>query len=207
MGPATKPGAATKTGVGRAIPRDPRGAPFLIEHADRLWRAEEANSARFAARSNLVLSVITAFIGVQLFLFERVVDNVVGSTSAWWPLRCGFWSAAAASPIVLVIALFQVLGPWRFGKKSGETSSASSSMALPESITSRPWDIVESEAAWLVFKMTHNSANDLAERNAKRASAISRAQWMLLLSLLLLLVTMGSYALLEWSVPSRNGTP
>jgi len=142
---------------------------YLVAHADRRWKAEENNATRLAARANLVLSGITAVIGLKLVAAGKELD-VIAAAAPW--VGVVFVTLIVLILIALGRALWLVLGvelgKWR---KSGESVSASALLELDLEMIEDPENVPEH-----VLVVTTKAAEELLGRNAIRQTAVNRAQ-------------------------------
>lgn len=172
------------------------GWRHLIGHADRMWKAEEQNAARLAARANLVLSGIAALIGLKVYAigkeFDTVINAPVGSK------LCSFWMCAILSLLCIGGALWFVLDI----RRGARTKSSTASLKLeldPELVKyamgNEPFP--DAFAAEMVFSTTSEAAADLKDRNASRGKAVSRSQILLFLGAISLFASMVLYARLR----------
>lgn len=161
-----------------------------------MWKAEEANAARLAARSNLVLSGITAIIGLKVFTLGRELDTILAAkTSVTLVL---FWQAFGLAVIFLAWALWLTLDA-RFGSRKG-SSSASQGFAIDEDILEHVLfceDVEQKEVAELVFSVAHNAASDLQNRNATRGTSIAKAQLLFFVAVGLAVASMVLYTMVK----------
>jgi hypothetical protein len=171
------------------IPSDPRGAAILIAHADRFWKAEEANAARLSTRANFVLSGIYAIIGFKTFAVGRELDRVLAVPTGFWFVL--YWIASGTTVVLLVFALVRALGSGQ--RKRQIAPAASDLLRLRDSVINRPWNIEEVEASWYVFKTTYNAATDLNQRNKRRIIGIDRAQRLLFFGIITLILSIVVY--------------
>ncbi|MBX3382313.1 MAG: hypothetical protein KF864_02270 [Phycisphaeraceae bacterium] len=149
---------------------------LLIAHADRMWKAEEQNAARLAARTNLVLTGVTAIIGLKVFSLGKELDVVLNAPLSV-PLVF-FWQCLAGSTGCLACALWIALDT-RLGT-SHFSSSASEDLWLDQKVV----DLVLTQddaperkmVPGMVFSATQEAALDLQDRNARRGVAIMKAQ-------------------------------
>lgn len=185
------------------IPNDSLGTEWLTGHAELFWKAEEANATRVSGRANLVLSGILAIIGLKLYTAGREVETLL-SPQAGWIGRVSLALCAVAF-LFLFITLLLVLSI-RFKKSRGP---ASTRLMLPDELADRPWAMTERQAAWYVFRKTHNAAKDLHERNKSREKVVEKAQILFLAGVFALFIALGLYAAIVYNgargVPVSDG--
>lgn len=179
------------------LPERVEGAAILLAHADRCWKAAEANSARIAARANLVLSGVTAMLGLKLFLAGKEFD-LVTAAPAGTPLYV-FVAAWVLSLVFLGVALVKVLfGPRKLIGAPREGDTASGGLQLNQGAIDRPWAVPANYATVYVFLLTYRASTDLHERNKKRERSVDSAQKWLILGIAALFLAMFSYTWIAW---------
>jgi hypothetical protein len=77
----------------------PERLEILVEHADRVWRAEEENARRLHAKRNFALTQVGVLIGALVLRFGRLEDES--------PLP--EWLAWSRSVVSALISLMLVL--------------------------------------------------------------------------------------------------
>lgn len=177
---------------------EPSSAPIWLAHADRCWKAEEANATRLAARANLVLSGVTAIIGLKLFAIGKEVETILAAACSGKATL--FWVFGIVSALLLLTALIQVLGIRRWEltfddppDRHNKPPSASTGLGLSQDILKKPFAYSEEDACWECFSVTYDAFTDLQERNAKRKEHVDSAQRKLFWAILTLAITMGLY--------------
>lgn len=168
----------------------------LIAHADRMWKAEEQNSSRLAARANLVLSGLTALIGLKVFTLGKELDVILAARLTVWLVL--LWQAIGLCVLTLARALWLALDV-RIGSGRG-TSSASQALALdPNTVERILFDQLPPGAPVpeMVFSVTQDAALDLQDRNASRGVAIAKAQILLFAAVGLLVGSMILYTIVK----------
>lgn len=177
---------------------DDGAAPVWLAHADRCWKAEEANATRLAARANLVLSGVTAIIGLKLFAIGKEIETILDSDSS--AKATLFWVFGGISGILLLNALIQVLGIRRWEltfdeppNGHGQAPSASAGLGIPTDELEKMHELPALAASWRCFFLTYDAFTDLQERNAKRKEHVDSAQRKLFWAILCLALTMGLY--------------
>jgi hypothetical protein len=174
-------------------PVDGTGGAVLLAHADRCWKAEEANAARLATRANLVLSAITAILGLKLFAIGKEIEVVIREPFGAWSLF--FWIAGSIGFVAILNALRQILGIQFKSKKS----SASASLSLAESVAESPWKVAPGDATWYIFKVTYNASLSLRERNEEKQNSIRRSQVSLGIGVVALAISIVCFTIISLS--------
>ncbi|CAN5762874.1 hypothetical protein BH11PLA1_BH11PLA1_22160 [soil metagenome] len=180
---------------------EPKVLQVLLTHADRCWKAEETNATRLAAKSNLVLSAISATLALTVFLVNRsilVADNLPSIPRAlvWLLLLC-----AAGS---LFVALMKSLGIVGHRSSGGGFPFASSTLPIPQALE-MPSAPTEDEVLALAFIRVYRAADNLHLRNAQRNRSIGDAQAYLFAGMVWLIVWTLSYNLLPMFFSARSG--
>ena len=179
------------------IPDEERGAPVLLAHADRFWKAEEVNATRIATRANLVLSGVTAVLGLKLFAAGKEIETM---TSPPLGLRAMvFWMLAPLCLALLLWCLGIILEvkPWWRTRKP----SACQWLQIPDELAKTPWRMTRRQADWYIFRLTINAAEELHNRNRIRNIAVNRAQSLFFISAIGLFFSLGLYA---WVARSQS---
>ena len=180
-------------GVDAACAGVGEGLKSLVAHSDRFWKAEEVNAARLAARSNLVLSAITAVLGLKLFAMGKEMDTVFAAEIGWRSIL--FWQAAVGSIGCLLWSLCIILG---IKKKDGREQPDTSSGNLGIDELLGTWKSkTNSQVVEYVMTTTYDAAIDLQARNADRKRSIGRSQIRLFFAIGLLFASMGLYTSLR----------
>ncbi len=176
-------------------PTSSETAPALIAHADRLWKAEEANAARLQTRVNIVWTGLTAVMGFgAAILGPRLSGMLNGGVFGWLALACLVGGAAC-----LVKAMLHVLGTRR--RADAASPAASGGLILLNELRRRPWAFARHEVEWYLFRTTYDAAKALQKRNADRQATVDKSQFWFLFGFF---GTLASILLVSLSVWSRG---
>jgi hypothetical protein len=178
---------------------DQRLSVFLA-HADRCWKAEEVNATRIAARTNLVLTGVTAVLGLKLYSATAEIRTMIeanhGPLGAW---TLAFWIPAALGLAGMLLCLGIVLEVKWSAITGNGTPLASRLLQLNEqqwtSPESVPKDSIERDA----FRYVYAAALALHKRNTKRNRLLSQAQAIFFLSAILLFISLTAYGVIHYS--------
>ncbi|MBC7834589.1 MAG: hypothetical protein H7Y88_05750 [Phycisphaerales bacterium] len=177
----------------------------LTQHADRGWKAEETNSARLAARANLVIAGVSAVIGFRLFgiggetelMLDRLIalDSRAGMFWVCWlgTLVCLGWALLIALEMVRAPTTLEEDGAVSKPSEPEEGATSSRLLLLPPEKVADPTTLTPEGWAATIFEATYKSFVNLQERNAERRDAVDAAQLTFLGSLLPLFVSIGLY--------------
>ncbi|GMV24391.1 MAG: hypothetical protein AMXMBFR58_04220 [Phycisphaerae bacterium] len=217
---------------GMYSPFDNEGASVtLLAHADRCWKAEEVNATRIAARCNLVLSGITAILGLKLFAASKELETII--RTQWW-LSALCWIPAVIAMYFLLKALkivLEVKELWRndkadpteideavFGEdaetdpneKQPSRGMSSRGLQISKKLSETPHRITDTHARWYIFKLVDTAARNLHRRNDERSRAVDEAQAYFFWGCLLLFVSFTVYTLIvvtESPIPGGGTKP
>jgi hypothetical protein len=174
------------------IPLAGTGGSALLVHADRCWKAQEANAARLATRANLVLTAITAILGLKLFALGREIEVIASRPVG--VVTTTFWVAGACGAFCVIWALRTILDLRIYSTRTLlNAPSASASLEIPKRLEEKPWKLPEGAAVWYLFKITYNASLELRQRNEQKQRSIRRAQNWLFAGIVLLVVSIVSY--------------
>lgn len=167
----------------------PESLRHFLAHADRCWKAAEANGARLAARANLILTGVSAVFGIKIY---SLGGDLFGQGAAHWAVKGLFWLLSVAALVCLLGAFLKVLGVWRFGPQSQPPefelfSSAEHALAVEDAFLVNPGVLREDQALQYLFTKTYNAAVFLQRRNARRKAELDVAQKLLLTGLVILI--------------------
>lgn len=181
-----------------------KAATAFLNHADRCWKAEEVNATRLAARSNLVLTAVTATLSIAVFGFGKALPTIFESPAGFKPTY--FCTAFGLGSVFLVWALVAVLGihrhqimpPAHQADREDNEPTASGGLAYPDKTFPTIKSMTPVRATWVTGDLTYKAFTDLQERNARRKETIDVAQKRLFFAILFLLVSVAFYGVIEY---------
>ncbi|GMV25498.1 MAG: hypothetical protein AMXMBFR58_15290 [Phycisphaerae bacterium] len=171
----------------------------LVSHADRYWKAEEVNATRIANRANLVLSGITAVIGLKFVAIGKEIDTILAAAN--WQ-RVFFAAASMWAAFLLGWSWLRVLGIG--SKKTTSNTLASDDLAVEAAIQKDPTVIQDADIPVYIFKQTYNAAVGLKERNLQRQLTVDGAQRLFAWALLSMAVSIVIFVLAYANRPTEN---
>ncbi|HLP85467.1 MAG TPA: hypothetical protein VK157_14055 [Phycisphaerales bacterium] len=192
-----------------ALPTDKTGVTALIGHADRVWRAAEANGTRLATRSSVLITATSGLLGLKLFALGKEWNTVLASDRE--ALQTLFILAGVLSLICLTVALVLITGT-RFSyfrrecKCSDGLPFASGYLELPPEVGDEPWNADTAEAVWSVYVATYDAGRRLEERNIQRKAILDRAGSQLFLGFVFMILSMLFYAAIAYNVSGKGGS-
>jgi hypothetical protein len=174
------------------IPLTGTGGNTLLAHADRCWKAQEANAARLATRANLVLTAITAILGLKLFALGKEIEVVRQLPVGW--ISIAFWTSGASGAFCVIWALRTILELRLYSRRAElDAPSASAALEISKQVEDKPWRLAEGASVWYLFKITYNAALGLRQRNEQKQRSIRLAQNWLFAGILFLVMSIISY--------------
>ena len=182
---------------------DSEGLKAALSHADRCWKAEEANATRLASRANLVISGVSAIIGLKLYAMGREVGVILEAPPGPFPTL--FWVFGLLSGFFLLTCLVIVLGIRRWELTGGESPNksdpptASGRLGFSESELSFVLSLDADEVTFVAFQHTIDAYKDLQERNATRKQAVDNAQRRLFWGIICLAFSMATFVWVDYS--------
>ena len=182
---------------------DSAGLTAALSHADRCWKAEEANATRLASRANLVISGVSAIIGLKLYAMGREVGVILEAPPGALPTL--FWVFGLLSGFFLLTCLVIVLGIRRWELTGGESPNksdpptASGRLGLTESELAVILKLDADEVTFVAFQHTIDAYFDLQERNATRKQAVDNAQRRLFWGIICLAFSMATFVWVDYS--------
>lgn len=167
--------------------RPSRTSEVFLSHADRCWKAEEANAARFASHTQMLTAIDIGLITVVTAGTARLLE--APSQAAIMRVETGWGYVARAILVVmlgrvlwLLYDSLRTLHPSVESRNRVTESALASTQILPGATASQklalPDDVVAGagkmmdEVAFVVFEATYKSYLDLHVRNSFRSQEI-----------------------------------
>ena len=119
----------------------PERLEILVEHADRVWRAEEENARRLHAKRNFALTQVGVLIGALVLRFGRLDDGSLIPEWLAWSRRV----VSALISLMLVLAARSLLASSTPRLSRG--AHASEHLPLPPAVTTAVL-MPDAAAAW-----------------------------------------------------------
>lgn len=192
-------------------------ATLLVQHADRMWKAEEQNASRLSTKANLLLSATAAALGF-VALAVRDFPERARELGWWYILLVLFPSVVAVGFLVgggaKLVRSSRLRGPrgsesaatGQTGQRAASTAeseSASALLDLPDDAESNIFAYDERDAATFAFFATFQAARELRLRNRGKRDALDSAQKRLIIAAVLLVFALILHSLLV--IFSGNG--
>lgn len=184
-------------------PAEEGGLACLLVHADRCWKAEEVNAARIGARSNLVLTGVTAVLGLKLYGASAEIRGVLQAeytgyvSMFWWTAVLGLIGMLACLALVLEVKIAWLWVETESLQTATGKAPACAKLYFPEKLKhfpSNPESIPKRLAETTVFQNTYAAALQLNARNDKRNRSVSMAQLLFFVSAVLLFISLACYS-------------
>jgi hypothetical protein len=189
------------------LPEDRAVVSILIGHADRVWKAAEANGTRLGTRASILASAASALLGLTLFALGKEWETIL---SAKTPVLTSFFIATGALAVIsLALTLFTINATWwpfrpRRCPCTPRHPFSSGALELPDEIGDEPWKADEAAAVWSVYIATYDAGRELEGRNIDRQKALDWGGWCVFSGFVFILASMILYALIAYNSVARE---